>query len=120
MRKEKNDYTIFNGDDLQYLVNKDTGVVICKLLSCEDIVYARIWKYTFYETCSIPNFDIKNTYVGVAKCHPEDTFDEKFGKKLALDRAKAKRKKAINRALQKYIDEKRRELEILEKYGIHD
>lgn len=36
-------------------------------------------------------FRIKREYVGKAKCHPDDTFDVDFGKKLALERAKQKR-----------------------------
>jgi hypothetical protein len=47
------------------------------------------------------NFNIKNVfvnerYVGVAKCHEHDTFDEEFGKKLALARAKAKKADAMH------------------------
>ena len=43
------------------------------------------------------------TVRGIAKCHPNDTFDEEYGKKLAAARCNAKiAEKRYARALSKY------------------
>lgn len=51
------------------------------------------------------NTIINERYVGVAKCHEHDTFDEEFGKKLALARAKAKKADAIHAKFFKFIEQ---------------
>ena len=38
---------------------------------------------------------INDYYVGKSKCHPDDTFDIEFGKKLALARVKQKYQNAV-------------------------
>ena len=48
---------------------------------------------------------INERYVGVAKCHEHDTFDEEFGKKLALARANAKKADAIHINFFKFIEQ---------------
>ena len=48
---------------------------------------------------------INERYVGIAKCHDSDTFDEEFGKKLALARAKAKKADAIYTKFFKFIEQ---------------
>lgn len=51
---------------------------------------------------------VKSSYagkpvVGVAKCHPNDSFDEEFGTKLAAARCNQKiTKKRLNRSLREY------------------
>lgn len=108
--------------DIEFKVFKDKGVVVCKLYDCETIAIRRINKYTRISCYSYNRFDndlINDVYVGVARCAPEDTFDEEYGKKLALARAKAKRGKAVNNALYAFINDVKKDLERLEKYGIH-
>lgn len=51
------------------------------------------------------NTIINERYVGVAKCHENDVFDEEFGKKLALARAKAKKADAIHAKFFKFIEQ---------------
>ena len=49
---------------------------------------------------------INDYYVGKAKCHPDDTFDVEFGKRLALARVKQKYQRAVNKSIyemHKYI-----------------
>ena len=50
------------------------------------------------------NYYIKNRYVGIAKCSPNDIFDVEFGKQLALQRAKIKKTSDIEKKFFKIVD----------------
>lgn len=104
--------------DISYKIDKKNKVVVCKLSGCTYIALDRIEKYGLIDY-AIPEAIIPDFYYGVARCLPEDKFDEEYGKEIALTKAKAKRCKAINKALKKYIKRVRRQLDTLEKYGIH-
>lgn len=105
-------------NDISFRVDEKNKVVICKLTNCRDIAYDRIVKYTK----EIPIYcetEIPNVFTGIARCAPEDTFDIEYGKELALTRAKAKRGKAINTAIYKYIKRTQKGIKDLERYGVH-
>ena len=53
----------------------------------------------------VSNAYINERYVGIAKCHEGDTFNEEFGKKLALARAKAKKADAVHTHFFKFIEQ---------------
>ena len=107
--------------DMDFKVYPEQGVVVCRLLYCRDIAIRRILKYTGEEfVSSAGELLIDNVFYGVARCNPEDKFDEQYGMELALAKAKRKRGIAINRAIQKYIERTQRGLDDLAKYGIHD
>ena len=114
----------YNCGDIEFLVFANKGVVVCKIHNCEFLAINRITKYIEMNSPLILSvaydYLIKNTFVGVAHCAPDDTWDEEFGKKLALTKAKAKRCKAINRAVKMFIEKTDRSLERLETYGIHE
>ena len=52
-----------------------------------------------YQVCNDDKYRIDSMYKGVAKCHPDDTFDVEYGKRLALLRAKEKYLRAISTKL---------------------
>ena len=108
-------------NDVEYLIIESKGVVVCKLWDCSKIAEDRIEKYMKTKRWCYPRsrYSIEHCYIGIAKCAPEDTFDEDYGKKLALLKAKEKRGKAINNALKLYIRDTRRTLRDLERYGMH-
>lgn len=58
-----------------------------------------------FDNFYIENAFIDNQFVGVAKCHENDIFDEEFGKKLALARAKAKKADALHTKFFKFIEQ---------------
>lgn len=102
---------------VEYLVFESQGVVVCKLHRCKHIVVDRLNKYARGNLClfgDVDNYTINDTFTGVARCAPEDTFDIETGKKLALIRAKAKRAKAINNAVRRYRREVYKNLRIIE------
>ena len=116
---EQNFNEMINNKDMEFKVYPDKGVVVCRLLNCEDVPIRRIVKYT--NSRFIPSkYLIDDVFVGIAKCAPEDTFNEELGKEIALAKAKHKRGRAINRAIQKYIEDTQRDIYNLKVYGIHD
>ena len=112
---------IMNSKDMEFKVYPDKGVVVCRLLNCEDVPIRRIAKYMNSRFIPISSkYLIDDVFVGIAKCAPEDTFNEECGKEIALAKAKRKRGRAINKAIQKYITDTQRDLDNLKVYGIHD
>lgn len=68
--------------DAKYHVNKEKGTVVCVLTAG--------YSYDLFNY-ALANYGPDRTYfeaVGVAKCNPEDKFDEKLGKRLAESKAK--------------------------------
>lgn len=113
--------------DVEFLVFEDKGVVVCKLHNCKYVALKRIDKYTGGKLvikiggmnyCS-STYLIDDIFVGVAHCAPEDKFDLEYGKKLALTRAKAKRGRAVNRAIESFINNMHLRLLKLAAEGIH-
>lgn len=103
-----------------YRVNYERGIVACVLTGCKYIALHRIEKYAPHVYAwEIPGLEIDDTYVGVAKCAPDDEFDLEYGKQLALVRAKAKRCKAINEAVDKAYSILSHEAKELAHRGIH-
>ena len=115
-----NDYSGSDYDGIEYRTFPEKGVVVCKIWGCADIAVERILKYTGNGQACFEDYWISPVFVGVARCAPEDTFDEEYGKQLALIKAKAKRGKAINNAIQLFINRQNRALETLRQYGLHE
>lgn len=111
--------------EVRFIVDKEHGVVVCKLTGCKDIAVSRLDKYMpnyDYYLMGSPywiNTDIKDTYTGIARCMPDDEWDEEYGKKLALLRAKQKRGKAVNKVLHMVMNQMACEMDDLRNYGIH-
>ena len=91
--------------DIRYVVDKENKIVVCVLENCTNIPVIRLKKY-LGRTFKLKNADkytIHESYRGIAHCAPDDTFDVETGKQLALKRAKMKRAKAINNAINRFI-----------------
>lgn len=58
-----------------------------------------------FDNRHVKNVLINERYVGIAKCHDSDTFDEEFGKKLALARAKFKKVAAVYDNFFEFVDQ---------------
>ena len=105
--------------DVSFRIDEKNKVVVCKITNCEDLAISRIDKYSYCDYHDMNMYEIPDTFTGVARCNAYDKFDVEYGKKLALTRAKAKRGRAINAALYRYIKKAQRGLEDLKRYGIH-
>lgn len=103
-------------NDIEFKIDKENKVIVCKLKDCENIAWRRIDKYL--DIHDFENHAIKNTYIGVAKCRADDEWNEEYGKKLALLRARTKRAKDINRELKNYIQKIQRGIDNISTYGL--
>ena len=99
----------------EYMVNEKARVVVCQITAVDDF-NTRLMKYGFE-----PNRDKKGPvkcYRGVARCHPEDEWNETFGKRLAEYRASQKRVNSVNKEIEDFIETLQRDSLRLVKYGI--
>ena len=76
----------------KYLVNKEKGVCTCVISDCKYDAIDEIKRMFGYSgtLLLIPmtkRYILNTKYVGIARCAPEDEFDENIGKKLAYERA---------------------------------
>lgn len=93
-------------DNLNFYVDEEKKIVVCKLEINQYVALKRIRKYSKHICVLRPEYyRIPGVFYGKAKCAPEDTFDIEVGKKIALDRAKAKRRTAINKAIDQYVQD---------------
>lgn len=103
-------------NDIEFKIDKKNRLVMCKLKGCQDIAWRRIKKYSKFEDFRLHK--IKSIYIGIAKCRADDEWDEEYGKKLALLRARTKRAKDINRELKNYIQKMQRGIDNISTYGL--
>ena len=92
--------------DCRFIVKRDEKVVVCILPKT---------KFLFIDfiNLNLPNFitdeiyekrlELKNYYVGVAKCSPEDEFNEEIGRRVAFAKLKEKLRAAFYRRADYYI-----------------
>ena len=100
----------------EYKVNKEKGTVVCILTVINDIPL-RLAKYGLAdEDYDDIDLDIR-IYKGVAKCAPDDVWDEVYGKRLAEYRAARARQIDVNTELKSYINGISRCIDNLYDYG---
>ena len=101
----------------EFLINENKRTVTCIISTINDIPL-RLQKYGFSDNnYDDIDFEIRK-YVGIAKCSPDDTWNERYGKQLAEYRALQKRKTEVNNEILAYIKRVGRDLNKLEKYGL--
>lgn len=103
--------TIKTDTDLIYNIDEEHRSVACMVNNCADEFYNIISKscssiknaekiYNIYMLILTQflndDMSLRNTYVGVARCSPTDSFNLKVGMDLARSRALAKREKAYH------------------------
>ena len=86
---------------IKYTVLPEQKKIIAIVTDCEDDAIRAISKkmpegVAFYDDL---DYKLKHSYKGVAKCHPDDEFDEETGKRIARDKALLKYKLAYLDAL---------------------
>lgn len=91
---------------LKVNVIKDHGKIIACLTGCQWDAYNVIRKRLPDCIAVCPEMvAIKPMYKAVAKCHPDDSFDEDYGVKLARDRVIAKYNKDMQKVLSTFVIE---------------
>ncbi len=97
---------------LEYIVDEKKGVVVCKVepgLWGEKILeilrnLTGSHEFAWAVHCNIfteKRYPNKNQFVAVAKCSPEDTFNEQTGKRIAKERLKKKLMRVIENGTRK-------------------
>ena len=99
----------------EFIVNEEKRTVVCIITTVDDMA-DRLAKYGLADDQYDDIEDVR-IYKGIAKCCPQDTWDESYGKKLAEWRAARKREVDINNEIYDYIDSMSERLETLEIYG---
>lgn len=90
-------------DREKFKVYEDKGVVVCILDYCKNDACGFVEnKLDIVITKTQKTYQLKDKYIGIVKCSPEDEFDEIFGKDLAFERAYTKYAKDKKRVV-KYI-----------------
>ena len=91
----------------EFKINKEKRTVVC-IIRTKDDIYNIIRKYYhdngMMETILIP-FESK-IYKGIAKCSPEDEWNEAYGKRLAEYRAMRERQVYVNNELKRFYRKK--------------
>ena len=110
----------------EYKVNREKGTVTCIITTTEDFMN-KIIKYGFgdvfdrfgfdFDTWKSDDFDVRK-YVGVAKCSPDDEWDELYGKQLAEYRAMKKRRADINKDLNDFVRRTYNNIDNLRDHGM--
>ena len=99
----------------EFIVNEEKRTVVCIITTVDDMA-DKLAKYGLADDQYDDIEDVR-IYKGIAKCCPQDTWDESYGKKLAEWRAARKREVDINNEIYDYIDSMSERLETLEIYG---
>lgn len=105
-------YEYSKNKDVVFQIDTDKktveAIIVCNQYSPQVCVGRELEKYMdsngigVFDEMNLPlqKYKINSRYVGKAKCHPNDTFDIEFGKKLALLRAREKFHRAMTHKLE--------------------
>lgn len=106
-----------NRVNTEYKVDENKRTVVCIITTFNDIPH-RLAKYGLAdEKYDDIDFDLR-IYKGIAKCAPDDVWDEKTGKRLAEYRASKQRQADVNTELKKYINGISKCIDNLYDYGL--
>ncbi len=100
----------------EFKINREKGVIVCIVRTREDILEI-FRKYHCLDFLGYIKFYEEKVYKGIARCAPEDKWDETYGKRLAEYRAMMKRRKSVNKEIKKIWRDTSRKLNDLYKYG---
>ena len=100
----------------EYKVNEVKRTVVCIITTINDVPH-RLAKYGLAdEEYDDIDYDVR-IYKGIAKCAPEDEWDEIYGKRLAEYRAAKARQVDVNEELKNYVKGISRCINNLQEYG---
>lgn len=99
----------------EFYVNEKKRTIACVIFTKNEVI-DRLRRYGIYDYYTI-DLSEECEYVGIAKCAPEDVWDENYGRKLAEYRAMERRRKDVNRKINTYLEFARKRLDNLNSYG---
>lgn len=99
-----------------FYVNRNDRTVTCVLFGCSNAAINMLEKYSNnFLSGYYSEFAIDYSYVGIAKCTPEDEFNEEFGMRLARYRANRKKEGDIKVVMRKFTKKLRNCADLLDK-----
>ena len=105
-------------NSISYYIDKNNQTIVCVLSGCKHIAVQRLNKYCRHFVAD-DKYVISDIFVGKAKCSPDDEWNEDYGKKIALNRARHKRNLAINKKIREALLTSIEELTELVDHGMH-
>ena len=97
---------------VQYIVKEDERVVICIINGTRnyfsDYMNNRLYNQDYLDSVALyteGKYNLKNSYSGVARCAPDDEWNEELGRKIAFNRAKEKLNSAFFKRAKTYVNE---------------
>ena len=103
-----------------YIKNEKKRTITC-VMTVHNEVPHRLQKYGLQYAEDPYYYEFQpdlRIYVGVAKCNPQDEWDERYGRHLAEYRAMIKRYNDVNREIRNYIWKTSEKLDKLYEYGM--
>lgn len=104
-----------------YVVNTQKRTIVCLIYvhpNTADDILNKYLEASGLDTTSMLGNYIWSPFIGIAKCHPSDKWDEEIGKKIARERAEKKLQCAINLSLKQYVKRLRHAADLIEQYGV--
>lgn len=101
----------------EYEVNEEKRIVVCIITTVND-VKRRLEKYNLADDDYDDFTEDVRVYKGIAKCAPEDKWDEVYGKRLAEYRASRARQVDVNNELKAFIRGITKSVDNLYDYGL--
>lgn len=98
---------INNAVSTEFVVNKEKRTIVC-IITTEGDVLKRLGKYGIETGADYWRYGddrMVRRYKGIAKCAPEDEWDEAYGKRLAEYRAAKARQIDVNRDLDNAVED---------------
>ena len=107
--------------EVKYYVNEEKRTVVCvsdekNMFRVED----RIQPYAEDKHVMLFNTYIPDRFVGIAKCHPDDEWNEIIGKNVAYDKMSTKFTAAYNAKLREKVRDLRALADIIEAEVVKD
>jgi len=94
---------------VHYIVKKDERVVVCVISDTEDYFMDYMVRHMYENNHLITGrwhdkYFLKNSYSGVARCAPDDEWNEEIGRKIAFNKAKEKLNNAFFKRAKAYVN----------------
>lgn len=94
---------------MKYFVDKERGIVKAAIDNCENDIYnfymKRVKVNDLFNPVVLKNLlKLKKKYVGVAKCSPNDVFNEELGRLIAARRASEKYERDRLKIFTKFVE----------------
>ena len=109
--------------NVQYVVDKKNRVVIATIDDCRWDAVDKINKKFIHQATSkmeiLPlssDMLMPNRFKAVARCCPEDEWDENVGKRLACERLTEKYEKSLNRRMARFMVDMDKVIDEMSKY----